>query len=53
MDFTTCRPYVLRHEDGFYYFTVSVPVYDCIILRRAKNLWELKDTEEHIKMARW
>ena len=41
-------PYVIRHEDGFYYFTASVPTYDCIILRRAKSLWELKDAEEHI-----
>ena len=41
-------PYVIRHKDGFYYFTASVPTYDCIILRRAKSLWELKDAEEHI-----
>lgn len=41
-------PYVIRHKDGFYYFTASVPTYDCIILRRVKSLWELKDAEEHI-----
>lgn len=41
-------PYVIKHKDGFYYFTVSVPAYDCIILRCAKSLWELKDAEEHI-----
>lgn len=41
-------PYIIKHKDGFYYFTASVPTYDCIILRCAKSLWELKDAEEHI-----
>lgn len=41
-------PYVIKHKDGFYYFTASVPAYDCIILRCAKSLWELRDAEEHI-----
>ena len=30
-------PWVLYH-DGWYYFTGSVPQYDCIELRRAKSL---------------
>ena len=34
-------PYVYRHTDGYYYFTASVPEYDCIELRRAKTLNEL------------
>lgn len=31
-------PYVYRHTDGYYYFTGSMPQYDCIELRRAKTL---------------
>lgn len=38
-------PYVYLH-DGWYYFTASVPAYDCIVLRRAKSLALLKDAEE-------
>src|SRR3712207_2998104 len=30
-------PWVLRHSDGNYYFTASVPEYDRIILRRANT----------------
>lgn len=39
-------PYVYRHTDGYYYFTASVPSYDCIALRRAKTLAELPQAEE-------
>lgn len=39
-------PYVYLHEDGWYYFTASVPAYDGIILRRAKSLAELPEAEE-------
>ncbi|MBQ9611597.1 MAG: glycoside hydrolase family 43 protein [Lachnospiraceae bacterium] len=39
-------PYVLRHTDGMYYFTASVPAYDGIVLRKAKSLAELPDAEE-------
>lgn len=39
-------PYVYRHTDGYYYFTASVPAYDCIVLRRAKTLAELPQAEE-------
>lgn len=31
-------PYVYLHTDGYYYFTGSMPRYDCIELRRAKTL---------------
>ena len=41
-------PYVYRHTDGMYYFTASVPAYDCIVLRRAKSLKELQDAEETV-----
>lgn len=39
-------PYVYRHTDGFYYFTASIPAYDCIALRRAATLAELPQAEE-------
>ena len=31
-------PHVLRHADGYYYFTGSVPSYDGIELRRSRTL---------------
>ena len=34
-------PYILKHSDGYYYFTASVPQYDRIELRRAKSIAEL------------
>lgn len=39
-------PYVLRHTDGMYYFTASVPAYDGIVLRRAASLRLLPEAEE-------
>lgn len=39
-------PYVIRHTDGIYYFTASVPAYDRIVLRSAEKLEELADAEE-------
>lgn len=39
-------PYVYLHEDGWYYFTASVPAYDGIILRRSKSLGGLADAKE-------
>lgn len=39
-------PYVLRHTDGKYYFTATVPSYDKIVLRRADSLAELPAAEE-------
>lgn len=41
-------PYVYRHEDGWYYFTASVPAYDCVVLRRAKTLVGLAEAEEKV-----
>ena len=38
-------PYIMQ-EDGMYYFTASVPAYDCIVLRRASSLEGLKDAPE-------
>ncbi|MCD7754824.1 MAG: family 43 glycosylhydrolase [Firmicutes bacterium] len=40
-------PYVLRHTDGKYYFTASVPAYDRIVLREAADLASLADAPEH------
>jgi GH43 family beta-xylosidase len=34
-------PWVYKHTDGYYYFTASVPSYDCIELRRAASIQEL------------
>ncbi len=39
-------PYVLRADDGKYYFTASVPEYDRIILRRSDTLYGLKEAKE-------
>lgn len=38
-------PFLLRHSDGWYYFTGTVPEYDRIELRRAKTLKELPTAE--------
>src|SRR5699024_2450101 len=39
-------PFVYKHSDGYYYFTGSYPLYDRIVLRRAKSLNDLQDAEE-------
>ncbi len=39
-------PYVLKHTDGTYYFTASVPAYDRIVLRKSKTLKGLREAEE-------
>jgi GH43 family beta-xylosidase len=39
-------PYVMRAEDGSYYFTASVPAYDRIVLRRSDSLEGLRTAEE-------
>ncbi|MCZ8518584.1 MULTISPECIES: glycoside hydrolase family 43 protein [Paenibacillus] len=38
-------PFAVRHTDGYYYFTASVPEYDRIELRRAKTLGGLAEAE--------
>jgi GH43 family beta-xylosidase len=37
-------PYVYKHSDGYYYFTGSVPSYDCIELRRSKTITGLSQS---------
>lgn len=39
-------PYIYLHEDGYYYFTGSYPLYDRIVLRRAKTIEDLSQAEE-------
>ncbi len=39
-------PYVLKHTDGTYYFTASVPEYDRIVLRSSRTLSGLAKAEE-------
>lgn len=39
-------PYVIRHTDGTYYFTASLPAYNAIALRKAMVLEELSCAEE-------
>lgn len=41
-------PYVYKHFDGFYYFTASMPLYDCIAIRRSKTLADLSEAEEFV-----
>ncbi|WP_099468209.1 glycoside hydrolase family 43 protein [Konateibacter massiliensis] len=40
-------PYVIKHTDGYYYFTATVPEYDRIIIRYAKALAELTNAKEY------
>lgn len=41
-------PFVVRHDDGYYYFTASVPKYDRIELRRAKTIQGLGEAEAQV-----
>ena len=49
------EPWILQRADpfvcfmdGWYYFTASIPSYDCIALRRSKTLAGLADAEEKV-----
>ncbi|MCX4742303.1 family 43 glycosylhydrolase [Streptomyces antibioticus] len=39
-------PHIVRHTDGYYYFTATVPAYDRIVLRRATTLQGLSTAQE-------
>ncbi len=39
-------PYIVKHTDGTYYFTASVPAYDGINLRKSTTLEGLQSAEE-------
>ncbi|MGW0760708.1 family 43 glycosylhydrolase [Streptomyces sp. NPDC002814] len=39
-------PHIVRHTDGYYYFTATVPEYDRIVLRRATTIQGLSTAQE-------
>ncbi len=39
-------PHIVKHTDGYYYFTATVPAYDRIVLRRATTLQGLANAAE-------
>ncbi|KAK3334091.1 glycosyl hydrolase [Cercophora scortea] len=39
-------PYIVKHTDGWYYFTATVPEFDKIIIRRAQTIQALGDAAE-------
>ncbi|RYC79294.1 Extracellular exo-alpha-(1-_5)-L-arabinofuranosidase [Fusarium oxysporum f. sp. narcissi] len=39
-------PHIVKHSNGWYYFTASVPEYDRVILRRSRTIQGLTDAEE-------
>ncbi|MFJ8666428.1 family 43 glycosylhydrolase [Streptomyces sp. NPDC093600] len=39
-------PHILKHTDGYYYFTATVPAYDRIVMRRATTLQGLSTAAE-------
>ncbi len=41
-------PCILRHSDGYYYFTATVPEYDRIELRRARTIAELSTAKPEV-----
>ncbi|MCA0755803.1 family 43 glycosylhydrolase [Paenibacillus sp. N4] len=41
-------PWVYKHDDGFYYFTASVPEYDRIEVRRASTIAGLAEAEPDV-----
>ena len=41
-------PHVVRHTDGYYYLTATVPEYNRIVLRRARSLDEMGAADEQI-----
>jgi GH43 family beta-xylosidase len=41
-------PHIVKHTDGFYYFTATAPEYDRIVLRRATTLQGLSSAPETV-----
>jgi GH43 family beta-xylosidase len=41
-------PFIFKHVDGYYYFTASVPAFDGIELRRARDIAGLAEANTHI-----
>ncbi|MET7452075.1 glycoside hydrolase family 43 protein [Streptomyces sp. NPDC005574] len=45
-------PHILRHADGHYYFTATVPEYDRLVLRRSRTLAGLRTAAESVIWTR-
>lgn len=43
--FQRADPFIYLHTDGYYYMTASIPAYDAIEIRRAKEIEELENGE--------
>lgn len=41
-------PFIYKHDDGYYYFTASVPEYDRIELRRAATIEGLREAKPEV-----
>jgi len=41
-------PWCIRHTDGYYFFTATVPEYDRIELRRARTIASLRDADPKV-----
>ncbi|MBI0297748.1 family 43 glycosylhydrolase [Streptomyces sp. PRKS01-29] len=41
-------PHILKHGDGYYYFTATVPEYDRIVLRRSRTIGGLATAAESV-----
>lgn len=41
-------PHILKHTDGYYYFTATVPEYDRIVLRRSRTISGLATAAESV-----
>ncbi|MFD0670953.1 family 43 glycosylhydrolase [Cohnella sp. GCM10027633] len=41
-------PFVMKHTDGYYYMTGSVPAYDRLVLRRSRTVAGLAEAEETV-----
>ncbi|MBW4839179.1 MAG: family 43 glycosylhydrolase, partial [Paenibacillaceae bacterium] len=46
-------PWVYKHQDGYYYFTASVPEYDRIEVRRSKTLQGLGDAKPAVAWRKY
>lgn len=45
-------PHIVKHSDGFYYFTATAPEYDRIVVRRATTLQGLASASETVVWRR-
>jgi GH43 family beta-xylosidase len=41
-------PFIYRHVDGYYYFSASIPEYDCIEIRKSRTIQGLAEAEKVI-----